>query len=121
MPSRRADSAGSVLRTSASLLTAFLVGSAVAAEPEAAYQLGRRLFTESAVPACAACHTLKEAGTEGNVGPVLDELKPDATRVAKALRNGIGQMPSYQASLTDAEIEALAQYVATAVQSLGLR
>ena len=98
-----------------------LVGPAVAADPDGAYQMGRKLFTESAVPACAVCHTLKEAGAEGAIGPALDELRPDAERVAKALRNGIGQMPSYQGSLTDAEIAALAQYVAKAVQSLGLR
>ena len=43
-------------------------------------------------------------------GSVLDELKPDAARVAKALRNGLGQMPSYTDKLTDAEIAALALY-----------
>ena len=47
--------------------------------------LGKKLFTTLAVPACAVCHTLKDAGAEGAVGPVLDELKPDAARVSKAL------------------------------------
>ena len=51
--------------------------------------LGRELFTKTAVPACAVCHTLADAGASGAVGPVLDELKPDAARVAKALRGGI--------------------------------
>jgi mono/diheme cytochrome c family protein len=60
------------------------------------------------------CHTLKDAGSEGAVGPVLDELKPDAARVANALRNGLGNMPSYKAVLSDAQIKALAQYVAKA-------
>jgi cytochrome c6 len=73
--------------------------------------LGKRLFTKEAAPACAVCHTLKDAGTQGTVGPVLDEIKPDAQRVANAVRNGIGLMPSYQNSLTDAQIQALAQYV----------
>jgi cytochrome c6 len=73
--------------------------------------LGKRLFTKEAAPACAVCHTLKDAGTQGIVGPVLDEIKPDAQRVANAVRNGIGLMPSYQNSLTDAQIQALAQYV----------
>lgn len=58
--------------------------------------------------------TLQAAGAEGAVGPVLDELKPDAARVAKALRNGLGQMPSYKDKLTDAEIEALSLYVSKA-------
>jgi cytochrome c6 len=88
-------------------------GAAQSADPAEAV-LGRRLFTRDAVPACAVCHTLKDAGTEGAVGPVLDELKPSAERVAAALRNGIGVMPSYQGSLTEAQILALARYVSTA-------
>jgi sulfite dehydrogenase len=60
------------------------------------------------------CHTLADAGAAGAVGPVLDELKPDAARVAKALRDGIGAMPSYQGKLSDAQIAALAAYVAQA-------
>lgn len=75
---------------------------------------GRMLFTQTAMPACALCHTLKDAGSEGAVGPVLDELKPDAQRVANALRNGLGNMPSYRATLSDAQIQALAHYVAKA-------
>ncbi len=77
-------------------------------------KLGQDLFTKTAVPACALCHALKDAGAEGAVGPSLDELKPDAARVAKALRNGIGQMPSYKATLTEAQIAALAAYVSKA-------
>jgi cytochrome c6 len=76
--------------------------------------LGKALFTRGAVPSCAICHTLKDAGSEGTVGPVLDELKPDAKRVATALRNGIGQMPSFAGQLTEAQIRALAAYVASA-------
>ncbi|TMH08020.1 MAG: cytochrome c [Betaproteobacteria bacterium] len=76
--------------------------------------LGRKLFLQQATPACALCHTLKDAGSEGAVGPVLDELKPDAARVANALRNGLGNMPSYKATLSEAQIQAIAAYVATA-------
>lgn len=76
---------------------------------------GRKLFTQTVVPACAVCHTLKHAGATGEIGPVLDELKPDATRVEKAIRNGLGQMPAYS-TLSDAQIRLLAQYVAAATQ-----
>ena len=76
--------------------------------------LGKELFMKGPAPACALCHTLEAAGAQGAVGPVLDELKPDAARVAKALRNGLGQMPSFKDRLTDAQIEALSQYVAKA-------
>lgn len=86
----------------------------VAADDAAQLALGKTLFTRSAVPACATCHTLKDAGSEGAVGPNLDELRPDATRVATALRNGLGNMPSYKASLSEEQILALARYVAQA-------
>lgn len=76
----------------------------------AAEDEGKRLFMGGASPACVLCHALKDAGAEGAVGPSLDELKPDAARVAKALKNGIGQMPAYR-QLTEAQIQALARYV----------
>lgn len=92
------------------------VGAAALALPASAADdalaQGRRLFTGGAAPACAVCHTLKDAGSEGAVGPVLDELKPDEARVAQALRNGVGNMPSYRATLSDEQIQALARYVA---------
>ncbi len=84
------------------------------ADDDAQFALGRKLFTQEAVPACAVCHTLQAAGAEGAIGPVLDELKPEAARVAKALRDGIGQMPSYKDKLSEAEIAALAHFVSKA-------
>ena len=73
---------------------------------------GKRLFTRDAVPLCAVCHTLRHAGANGQVGPDLDELQPDAARVEKAIRNGIGQMPA-NTNLKDDQIRLLAKYVAT--------
>lgn len=99
------------------VLGAVLAGagfSAAANGDAAQLQQGKALFTQGAVPACAVCHTLKDAGAQGEVGPNLDELKPDARRVATALRNGIGMMPSYATALTEAQIAALAAYVAKA-------
>ena len=75
---------------------------------------GRKLFT-SVTPPCALCHTLKDAGATGQVGPSLDELKPDAARVVKALRNGVGQMPAFP-QLTEAQVQALARYVEKATR-----
>jgi hypothetical protein len=34
---------------------------------------------------------LKDAAIESTVGTVLDDIAPDANRVASALRNGLGQ------------------------------
>jgi mono/diheme cytochrome c family protein len=75
---------------------------------------GRRLFTTEVQPSCTVCHALKDAGSTAEIGPPLDELKPDAGRVARALRNGIGVMPSFREKLSEAQIEALARYVAHA-------
>lgn len=84
------------------------------AGPARAQEEGRKLFT-GLTPSCAVCHTLKDAGATGAVGPSLDELQPDAARVAKALRNGIGQMPAFP-QLTDAQVQALARYVEQATR-----
>lgn len=82
--------------------------------PAAADDLGFRLFTAEAVPACGICHTLAAAGTAGPIGPVLDDLKPDAARVRAAVTDGVGIMPAYGDSLSSEQIDAVAQYVATA-------
>ena len=95
------------------LMAGLASAGAFAADDAAKMVLGKKLFT-TAVPACAICHTLKDAGSEGAVGPVLDELKPSASRVSKALYDGLGAMPSFRATLSEAEIEALAYYVSRA-------
>ena len=73
----------------------------------------RLLFTKGASPPCALCHTLADAKATGNVGPSLDELKPDAPRVVQAVRAGIGAMPPYP-QLSEQQVQALARYVARA-------
>lgn len=93
---------------------ALLAGTALNAQAQNLMEDGKKLFNQSAIPACAVCHTLKHAGATGEIGPVLDELKPDAARVEKAIRNGLGQMPAYS-TLSDAQISLLAKYVAAAV------
>jgi mono/diheme cytochrome c family protein len=93
------------------LLVAPLAGAAQAAGDDAA---GRKLFTEVAKPPCGLCHVLAAAGTTGRIGPSLDELKPDADRVARAVKQGVGVMPPFEESLTDEQIAAIARYVARA-------
>ena len=75
------------------------------ASPEAVpsqFEEGKELFVTN----CGACHTLEKAGTDGIVGPNLDELlappsptPPDPAtiepRVLSAVQNGIGgRMPA---------------------------
>lgn len=95
------------------LALAFCSFNCMAASPSpGVIDAGRQLF-QKAVPACAICHTLADAQATGAIGPVLDELKPDAARVEKAIRNGIGQMPAYT-TLSDDDIKTLSAYVAQA-------
>jgi sulfite dehydrogenase len=77
-------------------------------------ELGKAVFVERAQPSCGICHTLADAGTGGEIGPVLDQLKPDASRVKAAVTGGVGAMPAYADLLSAEEIDAVAQYVASA-------
>ncbi len=88
-----------------------LIGSAAAAD--ASLDAGRALFNETAQPQCALCHSLKDAGAEGEIGPNLDDFKPTVEQVRAAVASGIGIMPGFAETLTDAEIETLSTYVAT--------
>jgi cbb3-type cytochrome c oxidase subunit III len=62
---------------------------------------------------CASCHTLKDAGTTGTVGPNLDQLKPPFAIVQKQVTNGGAVMPAFKGKLTDAQIKAVAKYVSS--------
>lgn len=81
---------------------------------KAKMELGRKVFTKIAVPQCGVCHALADAGTTGTIGARLEELKPDAARVAKAVRDGVGVMPPYNETLTREQIQAVAYYVSRA-------
>jgi cbb3-type cytochrome c oxidase subunit III len=61
---------------------------------------------------CGSCHTLKAAGTTGTQGPNLDLLHPTFERAKAQVISGGGIMPAFKGVLTDAQIEAVAKYVA---------
>lgn len=94
------------------LTLGFIAPLASARADEAAMALGKKVFLEISSPQCALCHTLADAGASGQVGPVLDELKPTADRVRTAVTKGIGPMPA-NTILTREQVEALALYVST--------
>ncbi|HKZ12687.1 MAG TPA: cytochrome c [Solirubrobacterales bacterium] len=70
---------------------------------------GKEVFTAN----CGSCHTLKAAGTSGEVGPDLDELEPDLATVEHQVVNGGGAMPAFgkEGTLNAKEIKAVATYV----------
>jgi DNA-binding beta-propeller fold protein YncE len=69
---------------------------------------GKKVFTSN----CGGCHTLARAGTNGSVGPNLDDLKPAAALVKTTVKNGAGTMPAFGDKLSAAEIDAVAAFVA---------
>ena len=71
--------------------------------------LGKNIFLEKGN--CATCHALNDAGSNADIGPNLNLIKPDIGRVVMAVTNGIGVMPAYEGILTPEEIEAVAAYV----------
>ncbi|MFO8142418.1 MAG: cytochrome c [Marinobacter sp.] len=72
---------------------------------------GKQVFTQEAQPSCAICHTLADAGSAGAIGPDLDELKPSLEQVINAVTGGVGIMPAFEESLTEEQIQAVADYV----------
>jgi cbb3-type cytochrome c oxidase subunit III len=70
---------------------------------------GKNIFKSQ----CASCHTLKDAGATGTVGPNLDQLKPPFSIVQHQVTNGGAVMPAFKGKLTDAQITAVARYVSS--------
>jgi cbb3-type cytochrome c oxidase subunit III len=88
----------------------------VAAKPSAGGKQptsGKDIFVAN----CGSCHTLADAGTSGTVGPNLDQLKPNMSRVQKQVINGGAVMPAFKGQLTPAQITAVAKYVSQATKS----
>ena len=54
---------------------------------------------------------MQAAGSIGNIGPNLDQLKPLKDQVIASVTNGIGVMPDFEYTLTQEEIEAVSHYV----------
>jgi mono/diheme cytochrome c family protein len=87
---------------------------------------GEQIFTAAG---CAGCHTFTPAGSNGTIGPNLNDLKAAAGKFAKGktpeeyVRESIlkpdafvvpgfsNAMPSYQGRLTDQQIQALIDYL----------
>ena len=80
---------------------------------EAKMLKGVEIFNE--VAGCAACHTLKTAGAEANIGPNLDTVNLTEALVKDMVTHGLGVMPAYgeEGILTKEEIDIVSFYVAS--------
>jgi cytochrome c553 len=83
------------------------------AEPSGDPAAGETVFASGG---CGGCHTLEAAGSSGNVGPNLDETKPDAALVVDRVTNGAGSMPSFAGQFDEQQIQDVAAYVVDATQ-----
>jgi mono/diheme cytochrome c family protein len=69
---------------------------------------GAAVFAEAG---CGGCHTFGPANSNGTVGPRLDGIDLSKDEIAQQVRNGGGGMPPFGDRLSDAQIEAVADYV----------
>ena len=79
------------------------------AKSDPIFEMGKTIFLEQG--GCAVCHTLTDAKSSGQIGPNLNQIRPDTKRVMIAVTNGIGLMPAYKDLLTLEEIQAVSHYV----------
>jgi mono/diheme cytochrome c family protein len=76
---------------------------------DAESEKGRELFVDN----CGTCHTLDAAGTQGAIGPNLDEAQVDEAEVLQVIEQGgrgSGNMPANL--VTGADAQAVAKFVA---------
>ena len=72
---------------------------------------GKQVFETAG---CKGCHTLKDAGATGTVGPNLDQAKPPLSLVVERVTKGAGAMPPFKGQLSDKQIADVAAYVVQA-------
>jgi mono/diheme cytochrome c family protein len=75
---------------------------------------GKKVFLSAG---CTGCHTLKDAGSTGNVGPNLDQLKPSFAAVQHQVEHGGGAMPAFKGQLSQTQIDNVAAYVSSVAGS----
>ncbi len=100
---------GLIAATAAAALMAGCGGGSPSAPANASP--GLKAFDQAS---CGSCHTLAAAGASGTVGPKLDGAHLDQATVEHWVRAGGSGMPSFTGQLSDAQITAVAAYVATA-------
>jgi mono/diheme cytochrome c family protein len=69
---------------------------------------GATVFAEAG---CGTCHTYEPAGSDGSVGPSLDDSNVTFEQAVEQVTNGGGGMPSFKDQLSTQEIEAVARFV----------
>ena len=97
-----------------SVLLLLIFALIINASADELFNKGKEIFLEAGN--CAACHTLSDAGSNAMIGPNLNEIRPDVSRILMAVKNGIGVMPAMEGILSNEEIEAVAHYVSISAE-----
>jgi cytochrome c553 len=69
---------------------------------------GAKVFADAG---CGGCHTLDAAGSDGTLGPNLDDADPSFDAVVSKVKTGGGAMPSFEGKLSEQEIRDVAAFV----------
>lgn len=69
---------------------------------------GKQIYDEQG---CGSCHTLEAAGSNGTVGPNLDDLKPEFDAIVNQVTNGGGAMPPFKDALSEQQIKDVSAFV----------
>ena len=91
------------------ILSFLIFASTIQANADELFNKGKEVFLGAGN--CAACHTLSDSGSIGEIGPNLNQIRPQVQTILMSVRNGIGVMPAMEGILSDEEIEAVAHYV----------
>jgi cbb3-type cytochrome c oxidase subunit III len=60
---------------------------------------------------CGSCHAFADAGTDGTIGPNLDQSNVTLQEATRQIENGGGGMPAFKGQLSEKQIRTLAEYV----------
>jgi mono/diheme cytochrome c family protein len=71
-------------------------------------EAGKQIYNDQG---CGTCHTLEAAGSNGTVGPNLDELKPEFDAIVEQVENGGGAMPPFKDTLSEQQIKDVSAFV----------
>ena len=69
---------------------------------------GKEVFASAG---CGGCHTFEPAGSNGSVGPNLDDANVSFDAAVTQIENGGGGMPPFKDQLSEQEIADVAAFV----------
>lgn len=74
-------------------------------------ETGKKIYASAG---CGSCHKLADAGSQGTIGPDLDETKPDLQLAIDRVTNGKSPMPAFKDDLSEQAILDVSTYVVEA-------